>query len=352
MEPSLAQARQYIANLVAEKIEAEGNGKPLPRGGPHGKRTGTTTTTTGQPDRYPALPCRALSLRRWLRRQLPDEGAPGVEGRPRAEATPWQLPARRRSELGMIILVFVLTGGFYTLSNLGQAGALPAGIIPFLVLVFVLMLVAHLSLRWLAPQADPVLLPLAALLNGMGYVFIADLNHGEASAQAVWTGVGVIAFVITLAVCPRGINLERYRYSLALVGVILLLLPLAPHIGEDINGAQLWVHVGPLSFQPEEFAKLALGHLLRLGPGRAGGTVGDRHTEVRALARARTEVPGPSSGCLGRFVAGAARRKRPRFVIPILRPRSSAAVGGDGESRLILYVGAVLFIGAPCSRST
>ena len=131
------------------------------------------------------------------------------------EAASWQLPARRRSELGMIILVFVLTSGFYALSNLGQAAALPAGIIPFLMLVFVLMLVAHLSLRWLAPQADPVLLPLAALLNGMGYVFIADLNHGEASAQAVWTGVGVIAFIITLAVCPRGINLERYRYSLA-----------------------------------------------------------------------------------------------------------------------------------------
>ena len=181
-----------------------------------------------------------------------------MEGALEAEATTWQLPARRRTELGMIILVFVLTAGFYTLSSLGQAGALPAGIIPFLVLVFVLMLVAHLSLRWLAPQADPVLLPLAALLNGMGYVFIADLNHGEASAQAVWTGVGVIAFVVTLAVFPRAINLERYRYSLALVGVVLLLLPLAPHIGEDVNGARLWVHVGPLSFQPEEFAKLAL----------------------------------------------------------------------------------------------
>jgi len=183
----------------------------------------------------------------------------GWRGQGGTEPASWQLPARRRTELGMIILVFVLASGFYALSNLGQAAALPAGIIPFLVLVFVLMLVAHLSLRWLAPQADPVLLPLAALLNGMGYVFIAGLNHGEASAQAVWTGVGVTAFVVTLAVCPRAINLERYRYSLALVGVILLLLPLAPHIGEDINGARLWVHLGPLSFQPEEFAKLALG---------------------------------------------------------------------------------------------
>ena len=136
----------------------------------------------------------------------------GWRGQGGAEAIPWQLPARRRTELGMIILVFVLTGGFYALSNLGQAGALPTGIIPFLVLVFVLMLVAHLSLRWLAPQADPVLLPLAALLNGIGYVFIAGLNHGEASAQAVWTGVGVTAFVVTLAICPRAINLERSHF--------------------------------------------------------------------------------------------------------------------------------------------
>ncbi len=120
------------------------------------------------------------------------------------------------------------------------------------------MLAAHLSLRRLAPQADPVLLPLAALLNGTGYVFIAGLDKAQASAQATWTAVGVIAFVATLVLFPRAINLERYRYTIALVGVALLLLPLVPHIGEDINGARLWVRVGPLNFQPEEFAKLAL----------------------------------------------------------------------------------------------
>ena len=159
----------------------------------------------------------------------------------------------------MIVLVLVLTGGLYTLASVGSGKAVPAtGIIPFLVLVFVLMLVAHLSLRRLAPQADPVLLPLAALLNGMGYVFIAGLDKAQASAQATWTAVGVIAFVATLALFPRAIDLERYRYIIALVGVALLLLPLVPHIGEDVNGARLWVRAGPLSFQPEEFAKLAL----------------------------------------------------------------------------------------------
>jgi peptidoglycan glycosyltransferase len=171
---------------------------------------------------------------------------------------PWQRPARRRTELGMIILVLALTGGLYALANIGPGKSVPTGIIPFLVLVAVLMLVAHLSLRRLAPQADPVLLPLAALLNGMGYVFIAGLDRAQASAQATWTGVGVAAFIATLVLFPRAIDLERYRYLIALAGVVLLLLPLVPHIGEEVNGARLWVRLGPLSFQPEEFAKLAL----------------------------------------------------------------------------------------------
>ena len=107
------------------------------------------------------------------------------------------------------------------------------------------MLVAHLGLRWFAPQADPVLLPMAALLNGMGYVFIARLNNQEASAQATWTLIGVLAFVATLALFRHANYLERYRYSFALAGIVLLVLPLAPRIGEDVNGARLWVRVRP-----------------------------------------------------------------------------------------------------------
>jgi peptidoglycan glycosyltransferase len=181
-------------------------------------------------------------------RSRPAEGALDV---PRA-------PARRRTELGLIVLVFLLTAGLYALAGLGKAGNLPANIVPFLIIIFALLLIAHMAMRWLAPNADPILLPTAGLLNGIGYVFIARLSTTEARLQAVWTAAGIAAFIATLALVRRARDLERYRYSFAFAGIGLLLLPLVPHIGENINGARLWIHVGGLNFQPGEIAKLAL----------------------------------------------------------------------------------------------
>jgi cell division protein FtsW (lipid II flippase) len=167
-------------------------------------------------------------------------------------------PARRRTELGLIFLVVILTGGLYALAGLGKAGNLPANMGPFLVIIFGLLLVAHLAMRRLAPNADPILLPTAGLLNGIGYVFIARLSTHEARLQAVWTAAGIGAFVATLALVRRARDLERFRYTFAFLGIGLLLLPLLPHLGEDINGARLWIHVGSFNFQPGEIAKLAL----------------------------------------------------------------------------------------------
>lgn len=167
-------------------------------------------------------------------------------------------PARRRTELGLIFLVVALTGGLYALAGFGKAGNLPANMGPFLAIIFLLMLAGHLAMRRLAPYADPILLPTAGLLNGIGYVFIARLSTHEARLQALWTALGMAAFILTLLLVRRARDLERYRYTFAFAGIGLLLLPLVPHIGENINGARLWIHLGSLNFQPGEIAKLAL----------------------------------------------------------------------------------------------
>jgi len=166
--------------------------------------------------------------------------------------------ANRSTELGLIVIVCIIVVGAYVLASLGKTASLPVNLGPFLAMVLGLFIVGHLALRVLAPRADPVLLPLAGLLNGIGYVVIVRLNHQQAGLQAVWSLVGMAAFVGTLAVVRRVRDLDRYRYLLGFGGVGLLLLPLVPGVGEEIGGSRVWVHVGPLNFQPGEFAKVAL----------------------------------------------------------------------------------------------
>jgi peptidoglycan glycosyltransferase len=165
---------------------------------------------------------------------------------------------RRNTELGLVLLgVLIVTGG-YVLAALGRTASLPTNLVPFLAVVVGLLVVAHVALRRLAPDADPVLLPIAGLLNGIGYVFIARLDPDLAGLQATWTALGVGAFILTLIVVKRARELERLRYTVALIGVALLMMPLLPVVGRNINGARLWVRFGPVNFQPGEFAKIAL----------------------------------------------------------------------------------------------
>ena len=163
---------------------------------------------------------------------------------------------RRRSELGLILFSAVIIGGAYTLASLGRTASIPANIGPFLGVVVGLVLIAHLAVRRLAPAADGILLPVAGLLNGLGYVVIARLDQRLAGLQAAWTAVGILAFVLTLLVVRRTRDLQAHRYTFALVGVGLLLLPLLPGIGRPVLGARVWVFLGPMSFQPGEVAKV------------------------------------------------------------------------------------------------
>ena len=167
------------------------------------------------------------------------------------------LRRRRNTELSLLLTAAIVIVAAYVLASLGRLAELPANIVPFLGIILGLLLVAHIATRHLAPLADPVLLPLAGLLNGFGYVFIARLDEDLAGLQAVWTLVGVGAFCGTLLIVRRTRWLEQYRYTLMLVGVGLLVLPLAPGIGQEINGAPIWVSIGAINFQPGEFAKIA-----------------------------------------------------------------------------------------------
>lgn len=165
--------------------------------------------------------------------------------------------ARRSTELGLVVMAGAITAAAYTLASLGQDAQIPAIIIPFLIALLGLLLFAHLATRWLARGADGTLLPLITLLNGLGYVVITRLDDELAGLQTTWTFIGVAAYVGTLIVVQRANDLARYKWSFFAAGAFLLLLPLVPGVGRSFGGARIWVSIGPVNFQPGEFAKIA-----------------------------------------------------------------------------------------------
>jgi cell division protein FtsW (lipid II flippase) len=165
---------------------------------------------------------------------------------------------KRRTELGLLLFGSLLIVALYVITELGQNSKVPPDIGPFLGIILGLALVAHMTNRWLIPDANAVILPLAALLNGIGYVVIARWDHwypGEARNQALWTTIGVGAYVVTLLIVRHSRDLERYRYLLLLLAGVLLIVPLG---FSPIYGARLWVHFGGFSFQPIELSKILL----------------------------------------------------------------------------------------------
>ena len=172
--------------------------------------------------------------------------------------------SKRNLELALIAAAGAITVGAYALASLGRTASIPADLLPFFGVVLGLIVCAHVVLRRVAPLAEPRILPVVALLNGLGYVFIARLANDIPDAtrlpgqQAVWTAVGIAAFTATLVFVPRIKVLDKYRYLIGIAGVLLLVLPLLPVIGREVNGARIWVRFGPINFQPGEFAKIAL----------------------------------------------------------------------------------------------
>ena len=177
------------------------------------------------------------------------------------------MESRRNVELSLLLLALILSVGAYVIVGLAADNEVPAGSAGYGATLAGLFLGAHMVLRWRAPQADPILLPGAALLNGLGLVMVRRLDYAdaakenyrpEAPAQALWTVLGVAVFVAVILVIRDHRVLDRYRYTWLLLGVVLLMLPVLPVLGREINGARLWIRIGPFSGQPAEAAKIAL----------------------------------------------------------------------------------------------
>jgi cell division protein FtsW (lipid II flippase) len=179
----------------------------------------------------------------------------------------------RWTELLLVLIACAIAVGAFAAVGLGTTGALPERIGPYALGFVLIALAVHLVVRWRAPYADPVLLPSALALNGVGLAMIHRLDVGnatqaelndvpvpspEAPGQLVWSIVGLALLVAVLWLVRDHRVLSRYTYLTFAAGVLLLLLPLVPGLGVEINGARIWISVLGQSFQPGEAAKVVM----------------------------------------------------------------------------------------------
>jgi cell division protein FtsW (lipid II flippase) len=169
------------------------------------------------------------------------------------------MSARFRELFGLVPVSLLVTGGFtavlITRQDIDEINELTVtyGLFFLGCCVF-----AHLFIRARLRDADPYLFPLAAALAAFGLVEIYRIDEELAREQAQWFVVGLILFCATIVFLRDYRVLERYRYTIAAASILLLMAPRLPGIGGQVNGAYLAIDVGPIRFQPAEFAKLGI----------------------------------------------------------------------------------------------
>ncbi|MFE9920904.1 FtsW/RodA/SpoVE family cell cycle protein [Streptomyces sp. NPDC005774] len=170
------------------------------------------------------------------------------------------LPRRRGVELALIVLAVLLSVYGYCAAGFARNGSVPPGAAGYGAGLGVLALVAHLAVRLRAPWADPLLLPIAVLLNGLGLVLIYRLDletPGDEAAptQLVWSTLGVALFIAVVLLLRDHRVLRRFTRVCAASGLVLLT---APILFPPVNGARIWIRVAGFSIQPGEFTKVLL----------------------------------------------------------------------------------------------
>ncbi|MGW7479510.1 FtsW/RodA/SpoVE family cell cycle protein [Nonomuraea muscovyensis] len=179
--------------------------------------------------------------------------------------SPVLMPAKRRvAQLGMLAFAVGIIMLAYANVGLAVDGQVPAGMLTYGLSLGGLMLVAYLVLAKFAPWADPLILPLVTLVNGIGLVMIYRLEltgvdkAASATNQIIMTGVGIVLFTVTLVLLRDHRTLQRLTYTAGLIGLVLLVSPLIPGLGREFFGARIWISLFGFTIQPAEFAKLAL----------------------------------------------------------------------------------------------
>jgi cell division protein FtsW (lipid II flippase) len=191
-----------------------------------------------------------------------------TQPQPPVAVTP-ALPTRRNAELLLLCFAAVITIAALLIVQASQDRGLRWDLTSYGLVFLTLFGSAHLAIRRFAAYADPLLLPVVALLNGLGLVMIHRLDvadsaiggatHPSANQQMLWTLVGVAAFALTVTFLKDHRRLARYGYTCGLAGLVILAIPaLLPWSFSEHNGAKIWIRLPGFSIQPAEFSKILL----------------------------------------------------------------------------------------------
>lgn len=205
-------------------------------------------------------------------------GAPVATGTPPTGIRRIRMPQRLRNlEFWLLLVACFINAGAIVLVQLGALGRIDTQLVLLGAGLSALVYGLHIAMRFVARDADPFLLPIATVLNGLGIAMIyrIDIAEGDvgwesaAVRQIAWSAIAIICAIATIVVIRNHRVLFRYTYLAGLVAIVLLLLPLVPGIGRELGGARVWIGFGDIAtFQPGEIAKIALavffaGYLVR-----------------------------------------------------------------------------------------
>lgn len=182
----------------------------------------------------------------------------------------------RGLELALVIFALAIGVAAVIIIDLTINEELTMTLVPSGILFAVAVIGLHIAIRFTAPDADPLILPIATALNSIGIaqLYRIDLANGDsgwesfAIKQLVWAAIAIVAAIVVLTVVRNHLTLYRYTYLFGLGALILLLLPMIPGLGLEVNGAQVWIRIAGFTFQPGEIAKIMLaiffaGYLVR-----------------------------------------------------------------------------------------